>query len=113
MATGITKEDLLRAMRLIKKDCEHEVFFLKSPDMKKVEKLERHNSAKQLLVEKSLNLEGWPEQEPDLSPNEVEDAISLNYPPFLPFKMCLQEILVAKIGISCFCRLKIAKHKLA
>ena len=30
MATGITKEDLLRAMRLIKKDCEHEVFFQES-----------------------------------------------------------------------------------
>ena len=33
MATGITKEDLLRAMRLmglIKKDCEHEGFFQES-----------------------------------------------------------------------------------
>ena len=67
MATGITEADLLQAMRLmslIKKNCEYEGFF-KSPDMKKVENLERRNSAKQLLVEKSLNLEGWPEQEPE------------------------------------------------
>ena len=67
MATGIAKEDLLRAMRLmnmIKKNSEHKVFF-ESPDMKKVENLERRLLVeRQLLVEKSLKLEGWPEQEP-------------------------------------------------
>ena len=67
LATGIAKEDLLRAMRLmnmIKKNSEHKVFF-ESPDMKKVENLERRLLVeRQLLVEKSLKLEGWPEQEP-------------------------------------------------
>ena len=67
LATGIAKEDLLRAMRLmnmIKKNSEHEVFF-ESPDIKKVENLERRLLVeRQLLVEKSLKLEGWPEQEP-------------------------------------------------
>ena len=62
LATGIVDEDLLRAMRPIRKNSEHEGF-LNSPDWKKVETLERRTSAKQLLVEKSLNLDGWPEPE--------------------------------------------------
>ena len=67
LATGIAKEDLLRAMHLlnmIKKNSEHKVFF-ESQDMRKLENLERRLMVqRELLVEKGLKLEGWPVPEP-------------------------------------------------
>ena len=67
LATGIAKEDLLRAMHLlnmIKKNSKHKVFF-ESQDMRKLENLERRLMVqRELLVEKGLKLEGWPVPEP-------------------------------------------------